>query len=235
MDKQSLEKKLYSEARYLQISIPYDEDEGLGLIDFNNGIETELQCEEGFVPPMYNSERRALEITVDLKHRRVLDWNEAKGYIHMWAKLRDCGTYTLLDEERRPLYQKEGYVPNALIPPYERGFGDYMSLAIESDGSLPEWRKELDFSDFLENGKEPLPDTRNQLSENMNEYIFFTAEGQTTAPNETYEVENCQMLGTAKGKDELEAKQNLLKENPWIEEAGFDSAEMMARQLAPES
>ena len=39
------------------------------------------------------------------------------------------------------------------------------------------------------------------------------------------------MLGTAKGKDELEAKQNLLKENPWIEAAGFDSAEIMARQL----
>ena len=154
MDNQALENKLHSEARYLQISIPYDEDEGLGLINFDNGIETELQCEEGFVPPMYNSERRTLEVTVDLKYRRVLDWDEGKGYIHMWAKLCDSGMYTLLDEEKRPLYQKEGYVPNALIPPCERGFGDYMRLAIESDGSLPEWRKELDFSDFLENGKE---------------------------------------------------------------------------------
>ena len=232
MNKQALENKMHSEARYLQISIPYDEDEGLGLINFDNGIETELQCEEGFVPPMYDSKRRTLEVTVDLKYRRVLNWDEEKGYIHMWAKLCDSGIYTLLDKEKRPLYQKKGYVPNALIPPYERGFGDYMSLAIRPDGSLPEWRKELDFSDFLEIGKEPSQETCNQKKKKMNEYIFYTAEGHSTAPNEDYEVEHCQMLGMAKGRNELEARKNLLKENPWIEEAGFDYTKMMARQLA---
>lgn len=66
----------------------------------------------------------------------------------------------------------------------------------------------------------------------MNEYIIYTTEGYTTAPNEDVEVENCQMLGTAKGKDEREAKSNLLKENPWIIKAGFDPTEFMIRQLA---
>lgn len=65
----------------------------------------------------------------------------------------------------------------------------------------------------------------------MNEYIFYTAEGSTIAPNENYEVENCQLLGTAKGKDPNEAKHTLLKECPWILEAAFDPDEMMFRQL----
>ncbi len=65
----------------------------------------------------------------------------------------------------------------------------------------------------------------------MNEYIFYTSEGHTTAPNESIAVENCQVLGTAKGKDKLEAKKNLLKENPWITEAGFIPSEFVGRQL----
>ena len=66
----------------------------------------------------------------------------------------------------------------------------------------------------------------------MNEYIFYTPEGFTTAPNENVEVENCQVLGTAKGKDKVEAKENLLKENPWIIEADFTPIEFIVRQLA---
>ena len=68
----------------------------------------------------------------------------------------------------------------------------------------------------------------------MSEYIFYTTEGFTQAPNGN-NVENCQVLGRAFGKNIKEARYNLIKENPWIEEAGFDSAEMMARQLVPES
>lgn len=68
----------------------------------------------------------------------------------------------------------------------------------------------------------------------MNEYIFYTREGHTIAPNENIEVENCQLLGTAKGKDEVEAKENLLKENPWIIEAGFAPSEFIVRQLLTE-
>lgn len=68
----------------------------------------------------------------------------------------------------------------------------------------------------------------------MNEYIFYTAEGHTTAPNESVDVENCQVLGTAKGKDKNEAQANLLKENPWIVEVGFSSEEFICRQILSE-
>jgi hypothetical protein len=66
----------------------------------------------------------------------------------------------------------------------------------------------------------------------MNQYIFFTPEGSTTAPNDSIEVENCQVLGIAKGKNESEARFNLLKDNPWITEAGFNSDEFLNRRLA---
>ena len=65
----------------------------------------------------------------------------------------------------------------------------------------------------------------------MNKYIIYTTEGHTIAPNENVEVENCQMLGEACGNNPDEAKDNLLKENPWIAEAGFSRSEFIVRQL----
>ena len=233
-NEQALEGKLREETRYLHISIPYDEDEGNELITFDDGFTTELQCEASFIPPMFNSENRTLEVMVDLAEHKVLGWSEEKGYIHMWGKVIDYGTYTLFDSSMKPLSQIRGSVPNALIPPYERGFGDYLELTINPDGSLPNWKEKLDFSDFVEGGREPQPiqdcqDERNACP--MNEYIIFTTEGHTIAPNENIEVENCQMLGRVRGNNPKEAKDNLLKENPWITEAGFDSSEFIVEQL----
>lgn len=68
----------------------------------------------------------------------------------------------------------------------------------------------------------------------MNEYIFFTSEGTTYPPIEGKEVDNCQLLGRAKGKTSEEAKSNLLKNNPWIEDAGFDGTCIMAEQILTE-
>ena len=64
----------------------------------------------------------------------------------------------------------------------------------------------------------------------MTDFIFYTTEGFTQAPNGN-DIENCQMLGIAKGKDKMEAKDNLMKEYPWIIEAGFDSSEFIVKQL----
>ena len=65
----------------------------------------------------------------------------------------------------------------------------------------------------------------------MAEYIIYTTEGCTIAPNEDVEVENCQVLGRAYGNNSEEAKDNLLKDNPWITEAGFDKTEFIVEQL----
>ena len=65
----------------------------------------------------------------------------------------------------------------------------------------------------------------------MNEYIIYTAEGYTFAPNEGVKVENCQVLGRAHGNNSEDAKDNLLKANPWITEAGFNRSEFIVEQL----
>ena len=65
----------------------------------------------------------------------------------------------------------------------------------------------------------------------MKEYIFFTTEGFTQAPDGK-DIENSQMLGRSYGKDKHDALQNLLKENPWIEQRGFDSCKVIGEELA---
>lgn len=91
------------------------------------------------------------------KGKKLKDWDDSNGCLHVWAKVRDEGTYTLYDTDMKPLWQIQGYVPSALIPPYDMGFGDYLELTIEVDGTLPEWQKAPDFSDFLVRGREPGP------------------------------------------------------------------------------
>lgn len=69
----------------------------------------------------------------------------------------------------------------------------------------------------------------------MNEYLFFTSEGQTVAPNGDAEIENCQILGRAKGKNALEARENLLADNEWISEAHFNPAKFWSVQVLTEA
>lgn len=65
----------------------------------------------------------------------------------------------------------------------------------------------------------------------MNEYIFYSTEGQTEAPNKSIEVENCQVIGCAKGVTKDDALLNLLKENPWINEAKYNTSKFIIKQL----
>lgn len=69
---------------------------------------------------------------------------EAK-YVRFHAKLRDEGSYELLDEKKKPLAEHEGYVPKFF--PYgldgtENHFGDYIDLVIDIDeGIIINWHK----------------------------------------------------------------------------------------------
>jgi hypothetical protein len=66
-------------------------------------------------------------------------------------------------------------------------------------------------------------------------FIFYTAEGLTFQPNsysDDGEVENCQILGWAKGYNPKDALMNLKIENPWIEESEFK--EVIASELKNE-
>lgn len=65
----------------------------------------------------------------------------------------------------------------------------------------------------------------------MNEYIFYTTEGQTLAPDINYDVENCQVLGFARGDNATQAEENLLNAYSWITEAGFSREYIISRQV----
>jgi hypothetical protein len=147
--------KLKQDSRYLQISIPYDKEDE--LIRFDNGVMNELECNVEFTPPMLNAEDQLLEFVIDLKEGKMLNWNFEGDYMRMWAKVCDGGTYTLLDSEKKPIWQIRGYVPNKLIPPFENGYGDYIELAIEADGKVVDWPAMPDFSDFVADGRSPEP------------------------------------------------------------------------------
>ncbi len=153
----SLKSKLENEARFLRISIPYDKRDKYTMVSFDDGMMSEFECDESFVPPMYDIETKILEFWVDLKEQKMKNWGESNGYLNVWAKVRDEGTYTLYDSDEKPLWQIRGHIPNALIPPYDMGFGDYLELTIGADGTLPEWKETSDFSDFLVRGREPGP------------------------------------------------------------------------------
>jgi hypothetical protein len=56
-------------------------------------------------------------------------------------------------------------------------------------------------------------------------YIFITAEGYTYQPeSESVEpdIENCQVIGFAKGEDSQQALQNMIQENKNLLETTFD-------------
>ena len=61
----------------------------------------------------------------------------------------------------------------------------------------------------------------------MESYIFITKDGYTFQPgSETIEpdIENCQVVGFAKGVNAQQAFQNLIKENSFLLETTFDEA-----------
>ena len=67
----------------------------------------------------------------------------------------------------------------------------------------------------------------------MNEFMFYTFEGTTYSPNESY-CENLQILGFETGKNLEEAKNRLLENNSWILEYGFNKEKILAKQILTE-
>lgn len=64
----------------------------------------------------------------------------------------------------------------------------------------------------------------------MNEFMIYTSEGFTKSP-ENIEIENYQLLGKMIAEDEKQAKNLLKKNNPWIEEIGFDIDKAFVQQV----
>lgn len=66
----------------------------------------------------------------------------------------------------------------------------------------------------------------------MKKYIFISPEGATEAPNDSYEVNNMQVIGIVEDvANEDEALKKLLIENLWIIDAEFNVAEFIAYEI----
>jgi len=65
----------------------------------------------------------------------------------------------------------------------------------------------------------------------MKEFIFYTHKGITMGADISASVENCQLLGREIGDNLEQARQNLIRNNPWIEEAGFDIHKIRSVQI----
>lgn len=64
----------------------------------------------------------------------------------------------------------------------------------------------------------------------MNEYLIYTFGGFCQSPDGE-DIDNCQVLGRAKGKDGDEAIDNLLVENPWIIGSGYKREDFVIVQI----
>lgn len=64
----------------------------------------------------------------------------------------------------------------------------------------------------------------------MKEFIFYTFEGYTESPTGKV-VENLQILGFEKGKNENEAFTTLINNNQWIIQSGFNKDKIISKQL----
>lgn len=64
----------------------------------------------------------------------------------------------------------------------------------------------------------------------MNKYIIYTPEGYSEGPNGN-DAWNCQVLGRAMGANPKEAIENLLRDNEWVRNGGYDPCEFIVAQL----
>lgn len=86
------------------------------------------------------------EPVIDLETGKIIDWPEGmEADIHY--KVCDDGDYTLHDENGDPITKHEYSVPRILCPG-ENGYGDYIIMHIEKDGTIREF--EADFDDWEE-------------------------------------------------------------------------------------
>lgn len=147
--------RLQKEARFLHIALPFDSREDRPLLEFSNSPAKGLEKKDNDLVPMLDKKTMLFTLTIDLKERNVLNWNRKYGYWRIWGKVKNYGTYTLLNSDKVPLWQIHGLVPNKLVPPFEQGWGDYLDIKVNSDGRVENWPKEGDYSVFIENGRPP--------------------------------------------------------------------------------
>jgi hypothetical protein len=80
---------------------------------------------------------------IDLKTGQIQDWPFGTiAEIHY--KVSDAGVYFLLDDDKKTIVKKDGYVPSVLSP-NGNGFGDYIVMNINDGGYIENWKVDLSY------------------------------------------------------------------------------------------
>ncbi len=78
---------------------------------------------------------------IDLETGKIENWPEGTtAEIHY--KVCDDGKYTLLDADGDEVKTIDGYVPTIMCPEGD-GYGDYVIMNIDGDGTIQKWRVDL--------------------------------------------------------------------------------------------
>lgn len=86
-------------------------------------------------------------IKVDVDTGKVIGWPDGAPAFELYAKPSDSGVYRLLGADEKVIASIEhDYVPNRLIP---GSYGDYVELNFSGDGTITNWPKRLDVSEFF--------------------------------------------------------------------------------------
>lgn len=141
-------------AKYIRVVLPYFRGDELFTIEDEEG-EFPVEDVDSRIP-LYDEENKQFDFTISLDDARICEWTH-NSYLRLRAKVCDSGTYVLLDEEKKPILQIDGYVPDGIIPPLEYNWGDYVDLYISSDGKVVNWPDAPDLMVFAERGTLPKP------------------------------------------------------------------------------
>jgi hypothetical protein len=87
-----------------------------------------------------------LSLMIDLDTGKIDDQPPGVD-VKVFCKPRDSGTYTLYDADKNKLTSIQDYVPNRVIPGDYAG--DYIDLTVMADGTIKDWPKKPDLSEFF--------------------------------------------------------------------------------------
>lgn len=87
---------------------------------------------------------------IDIDSGQILNWKQGvTADIHY--KVCDDGVYTVLDENKEIILEKDGYVIDSLAIE-DTGHGDYIIIKVDENGFINNWKFDyLDFHDGDEN------------------------------------------------------------------------------------
>lgn len=86
----------------------------------------------------YNKDNEEVVWDIDIKTGVIQNWNGKE--VGLYDKLRDEGTYELVCNGK-VICSIDGYVPDFCCIG-EDGYGDYISMTVNSDGSINDWNYE---------------------------------------------------------------------------------------------